>query len=379
LTARLGRLLQERAERDRQTVKAGNSLTSSLPEDKLSRWSRSQLAPDSLLLVKIGDEKHTMPRFYMISNRVSTDEGLGSDEGELSYFTSDSDDLVNFGNWSSVSPDRFKKLLIGAANAFPLITDPAQQEEQKHITIFIHGYDNTWAAATNHYKSLYDALYADAAGLGLIILFNWPSLGSPAAYLSDREHARGTAADFAFVLSALYDWLLIKQQDAVTDDKKACRAKISIIAHSMGNYVLQEAMNIAWERKNKPLLVSLVNQLLMVAADVDNDLFKTGENIGDGDGEGIANLTYRVSALYSPRDPVLGVSAGLKHFGKRRLGRSGLDEKYTAPDNVWEMDCTDLFPAGTPSADVHSVYFASPEVLKKMRSILQGIDRTLIT
>jgi esterase/lipase superfamily enzyme len=180
------------------------------------------------------------------------------------------------------------------------------------------------------------------------------------------------------VLSAIYDWLLIKQQDAVTDDKKACRAKISIVAHSMGNYVLQEAMNIAWERKNKPLSVSLVNQLLMVAADVDNDLFKTGENVGAADGEGAANLTYRISALYSPRDPVLGVSAGLKHFGKRRLGRSGLDLTYPVPDNVWDLDCTDLFPNGTVAADVHSAYFASPKVIEKMRSILQGLDRSLI-
>jgi esterase/lipase superfamily enzyme len=319
-----------------------------------------------------------MPQFYMITNRDVTDEGLGSDEAELSYFTSDSDDVVNFGNWSSITADRFKKIIIGAANAFPLIIDPARQEEQKHVTIFIHGYNNTWADATNNYKKLHDALYADADGLGLVILFNWPSLGSPAAYLADREHAQGSAADLADVLSAFYDWLLVKQQDAATDDKKACRAKISIVAHSMGNYVLQEAMNTAWERKNKPLSVSLVNQLLMVAADVDNDLFKSGENVGAADGEGIANLTYRISALYSPRDPVLGVSAGLKHFGKRRLGRSGLDPTYPVPDNVWDMDCTDLFPSATPAADVHSVYFASPKVMEKMRSILQGLDRSLI-
>ena len=84
-----------------------------------------------------------MPRFYMITNRVSSDEGLGSDEApELSYFTSDSDDLANFGNWSNVTSDRFKKIIIGAANTFPLITDPSRQEEQKHVTIFIHGYNN---------------------------------------------------------------------------------------------------------------------------------------------------------------------------------------------------------------------------------------------
>ena len=76
-----------------------------------------------------------------------------------------------------------------------------------------------------------------------------------------------------------------------------CRAKISIIAHSMGNYLLQKAMHQVWTRKNQPLLVSLVNQLIMVAADVDNDLFSGGETVDRTDGDGIANLTYRVTAL----------------------------------------------------------------------------------
>jgi hypothetical protein len=58
----------------------------------------------------------------------------------------------------------------------------------------------------------------------------------------------------------------------------------------------------------------------MVAVDVDNDIFDSGEQIGDGDGEGMANLSYRVTVFCSGRDPVLGVSAGLKHIFKRRLG-----------------------------------------------------------
>jgi len=73
------------------------------------------------------------------------------------------------------------------------------------------------------------------------------------------------------------------------------------MAHSMGNYLLQKAMAAAWTRKNQPLLVSLVNQLLMVAADVDNDLFDAGA-LDNSDGSAVANLTYRITALYSGRD-----------------------------------------------------------------------------
>src|SRR5215813_4661094 len=111
----------------------------------------------------------------------------------------------------------------------------------------------------------------------------------------------------------------------------------------------------------------------MVAADVDNDIFDSGEQVGDGDGEGIANLSYRVTALYTGRDPVLGASAGLKHFGKRRLGRSGLDRSKPLPDNVWDVDCSDLIPPD--ASNIHSSYFdpTSPKTLELMRELLRGV------
>lgn len=113
--------------------------------------------------------------------------------------------------------------------------------------------------------------------MGLCILFSWPSKGSPAEYLADRSEARQSSPDLTDVLADFYDWLVGMEKAAARNPATGCRAKTSIIAHSMGNYVLENAMHRAWDRKNRPLLVSLVNQLLMVAADVDNDLFKSGE------------------------------------------------------------------------------------------------------
>src|SRR5207253_703964 len=143
--------------------------------------------------------------------------------------------------------------------------------------------------------------------------------GSVLGYLPDREHARECANDLAEVLSELYDWLIRKQEAAIQDPTRACKAKVSMISHSMGNYLLQKALAWAWTRKNQPLLASLINQLVMVAADVDNDLFESSASDGS-DGDAIANLTYRITGLFSGRDAVLGASAGLKHFGVRRLG-----------------------------------------------------------
>lgn len=317
--------------------------------------------------------------FWMTTNR-RCDEGkpgdLTSERGPLSYWMADarSKELDSLGLWYRVTSEYFKKSLVDEVGAYPLITNPEYHVNQKHVTIFIHGYNNHWIEAAKRYQSLCSQLFTGEYGLGTCILFCWPSFGSPADYLPDRAHAEASATDLADVLEELYDWLVGKQTDAAKDPLNACRAKVSIIAHSMGNFVLQKAMQTLWTRKNRPALVSLVNQLLMVAADVDNDLFASGEKQEASDGNAVANLVYRITAFYSGRDQVLGVSAGLKHFGKRRLGRSGLDKTVPCSDNVWDLDCTELFPTPMPEI-THSAYFDSPVVLNLMNLILRGVDR----
>src|SRR5438132_1477845 len=117
----------------------------------------------------------------------------------------------------------------------------------------------------------------------------------------------------------------------------------------MKSKVMSQSLYTASTRKNQPFLVSILNQLVMAAADVDSDLFDRGAP-DNNDGNAVANLTYRITALYSGRDSVLGASAGLKHFGMRRLGRTGLSKRppladpASPTDNVWDVDCSSFFP-----------------------------------
>jgi esterase/lipase superfamily enzyme len=312
----------------------------------------------------------------MISNRNVGNNTLGKQVGPRRYWITDDDAVAQFKSWEEIKEDQFSKLLKATASRFPLITDPALHEDQKHVTIYVHGYNNTWQDAAGRYDSIVKNLYNGRDGLGVCMFFTWPSNGAPQDYLPDRADAEASAGDLGDVLDHMYDWLLEKQEDAAESETKACRAKVSVIAHSMGNYVFEKAMQRVWTRKNRPLLVSLINQLLMVAADVDNDLFRGGEQTNGSDGDAIANLCYRVTALYTGRDSTLGLSAGLKHFGKRRLGRSGLDPNVAAPDNVWDVDCTSLF--GPNQGNIHSAYFEEPKTLEMMRQLLRGVDRSVL-
>ncbi len=318
--------------------------------------------------------------YWMITNRNVKSDGLGDDISDLTFWTNESNnagDVVSFGRWKRQKPRAFQDSLANVADTFPH-PDDTPNEDQKHVNIFVHGFDNTWSSAVQRYAEIVRSLFTGTDSLGICVLFTWPSKGSPLGYLPDRSEARQSAAGFADVLSSLYDWMAAKQILGAKDSAKACRAKTSVIAHSMGNYVLENAMNYAWTRKNRPLLMSLINQLVMVAADVDNDLFRSGEEVEHGDGEGIANLTYRVTAMYSGRDSVLGTSAGLKHFGKRRLGRSGLDRSYPLPDNVWDIDCSALIRQDINGMEVHGAYFKEPKCYNLMRSLLKGIDRSVL-
>jgi esterase/lipase superfamily enzyme len=292
--------------------------------------------------------------------------------------------------WEQISQNRFRKLLIAASDAFEFVP---QYEDQPHVTFLIHGYNVGWEASSNSYQNLCSRMFEGDDSLGLCVSFDWPSYGNILGYYPDRAHARECAQDLTDILSELFDWLLKKQSDALKaavaraqgkrSKTEPCKAKVSVISHSMGNYVMQKAMAAAWTRKNQPLLVSLVNQLVMVAADVDNNLFDL-EAPDNDDGSAIANLTYRITALYSGRDGVLGASAGLKHFGIRRLGRSGLANRpplstpSSPTDNVWDIDCSGFFPATVNGMDIHGAYFVTDATIDLMRQVLRGLDRNVL-
>lgn len=326
-----------------------------------------------------------MPKYWLISDRDKGGIGTNPNNAGLTYFVSDTKPLTDINNWRKVTPTQFTTLLKAAADTFPALTQ-AENEEQSHVSILIHGFNVGFESSTGFYQDICDKLFDGKDGLGLCILYDWPSLGTVVGYEPDRAHARLCAQDLTNILSQLYDTLLVRQQAAIKakgDPAKACKAKVSVIAHSMGNYLLQKAMAAAWTRKGQPLLMTLINQLVMVAADVDNNLFDAGAPDND-DGAAMANLTYRITALYSGRDAVLGASAGLKHFGARRLGRSGLATRpplvivQPQTDNVWDFDCSNLIPPEVNAEAVHGAYFDSPQTLDLIRKALRGIDRGIL-
>ena len=322
-----------------------------------------------------------MTSSYMMCSRAETKNGFGDSRGPMRYFTSELPDtkLPERSSWKELSDKDFAKALVKQAQGVPRLSED-DNESQKHLSLFVHGYNTGWDDSVKRYTSIQQRLYGGGTqGLGVLVLYTWASDGNVASYLPDREDARASAPDLADALVALHGQILVMQRAAATTErpeaKRFCRAKISVIAHSMGAFVMQKALAIASRRINNPQLITLVHQLVLVAADIDNDLFEKSQP-SDSDGILMTNLCYRIGALYSGLDAVLGASAGLKHFGTRRLGRSGLADRTQVPDNVFDHDVTPLIK-GTPGS-THSAVFESSTALALLRAILIGVDRKLL-
>jgi esterase/lipase superfamily enzyme len=119
--------------------------------------------------------------------------------------------------------------------------------------IFIHGYNVTFEDAVRRTAQLaYDLSFAGAP-----ICFSWPSFGIELAYPWDARNADASVPQL--------------QQFLRSVAAKSGAARVHIIAHSMGNRVLSQAI------ETDPEIVhaanSVFHHLVLAAPDVDKDLF----------------------------------------------------------------------------------------------------------
>ncbi|MGY3120313.1 esterase/lipase superfamily enzyme [Bradyrhizobium sp. S3.14.4] len=126
-----------------------------------------------------------------------------------------------------------------------------EKAPQKRALIFVHGFNTSFE----------DALYRNAQIIwdlqypGLSVLFSWASAGRPSEYFYDRDSAYLARDAFVGVLRLLKENHHFDQVD--------------VIAHSMGNLVVLDALS-SYAKTSNP---AMVGELVMAAPDVDRDQF----------------------------------------------------------------------------------------------------------
>jgi esterase/lipase superfamily enzyme len=128
------------------------------------------------------------------------------------------------------------------------------KSSQKNAFVFVHGYNVTFAEAARRTAQLkYDLGFEGAP-----IFFSWPSKGRTDAYAADE-------ADVEWAQPDLKEFL-----KEVAGKTKA--RNIYLIAHSMGNRALTKAY--IYLISERPELKKVFREVILVAPDIDSDLFK---------------------------------------------------------------------------------------------------------
>jgi len=178
------------------------------------------------------------------------------------------------------------------------------------IKRFVNGYLVFWEP---DHKTPYDA----------VIGISWPSFDHETYYYKAKENAKAVAPKVARHLHEVA---------SLADE-------VDVIAHSMGNLVLFEALT-----EKKETSISL-NHIYSIAAAVPKNSLNSEERYGN-----VANQCQKLFVLYSKNDEALAWPYYLAEAGKIALGLEGANHKSSLLSNVTSVNCTQIINS-------HSDYF----------------------
>ncbi len=326
-----------------------------------------------------------MTTIYFGTNRKPNRQANPDDFGD--EFSSDGLANLRFGK-AEVSGSNFESVAVEVARENLTARTPvlgsdeifAEAQERASaegldIVIYIHGFNTSFKQGLRTAAQLENLLMqpmaadmADPLKL-MVVLFSWPSDASmlltkassakdAIAYKNDRIDAAASGVAFARALLKLADFI------AQTPNSERCQQKIHLIAHSMGNYVLRHAVQEICKQV-APRLPRLFDQILMMAADEDDDAFEFDYKLMY-----LPRFTRRTSIYFNRNDLALWASDSLKG-NTTRLGTDGPLHPRELPRNAYPIDCTNVV-AETVKPTEHGYYITSQRVLVDMRRVLRG-------
>lgn len=209
--------------------------------------------------------------------------------------------------------------------------------------IFIHGYNVSWSAAVGSALSLQSMLNRPEIGDKkqeiLVVLFTWPSDGMAlpyTSYRSDRSDAKASGCAFGRGFLKLRDYLIRLNSEVKKGEKQLCSQNIHLLCHSMGNYVLQNALGRIIQFSPAKVLPRIFEHIFLCSADVDDDVLETGQSMNQ-----LHELSRYVNIYYNRQDVALNMSDNTKS-NPERLGTNGAAHPALLHNKVHQIDCTPI-------------------------------------
>ncbi|MBI1397569.1 MAG: alpha/beta fold hydrolase [Betaproteobacteria bacterium] len=253
-------------------------------------------------------------------------------------------------------------------------------QEGRDMLLLVHGFNVSWEEAVATASAFEAMINAPRAGGGMapvrVLLFTWPSDGMAlpwVSYKSDRSDARGTAGALGRGLLKMRDYLHevgrqvrmdnaalrrlrtrmagapdaeVQRAVAEMEVTQLCSQKIHLLAHSMGNYVVQNALSRIWDFSPGEQLPRLFDRIFLCSADVDDDVLEPGKPM-----ERLHHLAQSVAIYHNANDNALRVSDYTKG-NPDRLGQRGAARPQALHQKIYQVDCAPMVSGLTQ----HSYY-----------------------
>lgn len=258
---------------------------------------------------------------------------------------------------------------------YELYKNMSSTKDRSDVLIFIHGYlydfDDELKAILDLKKIFIDN---PASPVEHILFVSWPASGSmiPLSYFDDKASSINSGAS---LMRMFYFYTQFLKDIFSNRDLKPCNQRIHIMAHSLGNRVLQ-SMLYSLKREN---ILRVIDQVLLLNADVSYKVFEDSEDSYNK----LPLLANRVSIYLNRQDLILGASQFTKNILTPRLGKNGPSNIDQFKDIVSIIDCTfvkdDLLNSLKYEVGNHWGYLSSSQVQNDIFQNLNGIDRNLIS
>ena len=235
-----------------------------------------------------------------------------------------------------------------------------QEQDERDILVFVHGFNVSWWEAVGSAVAL-NLMLPQV----MVVLFTWPSDGRAIpfwSYFSDRADARNSGLAVGRGFLKLRDFLLKQFRQRRKGGGEPCRRSIHLLCHSMGNYVLQSALEktIEFSPSSKP--PRLFDQVFLCAPDVSDDVFEPGRPFSE-----LPRMAENVTVYHNRGDLAMPVSDYTKG-NTDRLGWRGANRPGELDGRVHIVDCSDIV-----SGVVEHNYYLSGRVNRDVSQSLAGL------
>ena len=214
---------------------------------------------------------------------------------------------------------------------------PSPETRRKTAVVFVHGFNTKFRDALFRTAQIMWDLKVHAT----VVMFSWPSRGEVADYGYDKESAMDARDSLLQVLGDL---------------RKAGFDEVNIIAHSMGNLAVMDALSVS-SMTASPVAIA---QLIMAAPDVASDMFVR-------DIPKVAKVTKGLTLYASANDKALRLSMRVQG-GIPRAGYV----PATGPIVLASLATIDVSALGEELFGLnHNTFAASENVLSDLRILLE--------